>query len=86
MEKPDLAGIQGPTISKVYSSDGKMWFGVQAVVRKDDLVRAVDHFRALGGSGITVNEATYVFRAECESFEALKKALKEALDERGDSA
>ncbi len=82
MEKPDLAGIQGPTISKVYSSDGKMWFGVQVVVRKDDLVRAVDHFRVLGGSGITVNEATYVFRAECESFEALTKAL----DERGDSA
>ena len=75
-EKPDLSGIQGPTISNVYSIDGKTWFGIQIVVRKEDLVRVVDHLRALGGSGITVNEATYVFRAECESFGALGNTLK----------
>lgn len=77
MEKRHLAGIQGPTISKVYSDDGKRWFGVQVVVRKEDLVRTVDHLRTLGGSGITLNEATYVFRAKCESYEALVGALKE---------
>lgn len=76
MAKRHLAGIQGPTISKVYTDDGKSWFGVQVVVRKDDLVRVVDHFRSLGGSGITVNEATYVFRARCESYEALLSKLE----------
>lgn len=76
MQKRHLAGIQGPTISKVHTDDGKMWFNVQVVVRKDNLVRAVDHFRSLGGSGITVNEASYVFRARCESYDKLTEALK----------
>ena len=77
MRERELAGIHGPTISRVYSDDGKMWFGVQLVVRRKEMIRVVDHLRALGGSGITVNEAAYVFRSECESFDALVAALAE---------
>ena len=77
MRERELAGIHGPTISRVYSDDGKMWFGVQLVVQRKDMIRVVDHLRALGGSGITVNEAAYVFRSECESFDALLAALAE---------
>lgn len=77
MRERDLAGIHGPTISRVYSDDGKMWFGVQIVVQRKDMIRVVDHLRALGGSGITINEAAYVFRSECESFDALVAALAE---------
>ena len=77
MRERELAGIHGPTISRVYSDDGKTWFGVQIVVRRKDLIRVVDHLRALGGSGITVNEAAYVFRSECESFDSLQAALAE---------
>ena len=77
MRERELAGIHGPTISRVYSDDGKMWFGVQLVVQRKDMIRVVDHLRALGGSGITVNEAAYVFRSECESFDALVAALAE---------
>lgn len=77
MRERDLAGFHGPTISRVYSDDGKSWFGVQIVVQRKDMIRVVDHLRALGGSGITVNEAEYVFRAECESFDALLAALAE---------
>ncbi len=77
MRERELAGIHGPTISRVYSDDGKMWFGVQLVVQRKDMIRVVDHLRALGGSGITVNEAAYVFRSECESFDALLASLAE---------
>lgn len=77
MRERELAGIHGPTISRVYSDDGKMWFGVQLVVQRKEMIRVVDHLRALGGSGITVNEAAYVFRSECESFDALLAALAE---------
>ena len=77
MRERELAGIHGPTISRVYSDDGKMWFGVQIVVQRKDMIRVVDHLRALGGSGITINEAAYVFRSECESFDALVAALAE---------
>ena len=77
MRERELAGIHGPTISRVYSDDGKTWFGVQLVVQRKDLIRVVDHLRALGGSGITVNEAAYVFRSECESFDSLQEALAE---------
>ncbi|MEX0761671.1 MAG: ATP phosphoribosyltransferase [Dehalococcoidia bacterium] len=71
MSVRQLAGIQGPTLSKVHTDDGRKWFAVQVVIRKSDLIRAVDHFRRLGGSGITVNEASYVFRSRCESYDRL---------------
>ncbi|MFW6174761.1 MAG: ATP phosphoribosyltransferase [Chloroflexota bacterium] len=75
MTRRELAGMQGPTISRVHSDDHKSWFAVQVVVRKEHLVRVVDHFRQLGGSGITVNEPTYVFRSYCEAYSRLLKAL-----------
>ena len=75
MSERELAGIQGPTVSDVYSDDGRKWFNVQVVVGKGELLPAVDHFRGMGGSGITVNEASYVFRARCESYERLMSNL-----------
>jgi ATP phosphoribosyltransferase len=75
MSERRFGGLQGPTISDVYSNDGKKWFAAQVVVPKDDLMAAVDHFRMLGGSGITVNEASYVFRRQCEAYEKLLENL-----------
>ena len=71
MSKRDLAGIHGPTVAPVFSDDGKTLFGVQMVVRRVDMIRVVDHLRSLGGSGISVSQADYVFRETCESYEAL---------------
>ena len=75
MSERELAGIQGPTVSDVYSDDGRKWFNVQVVVGKGELISAVDHFRGMGGSGITVNEASYVFRARCDSYDRLMSNL-----------
>ena len=76
MSERELAGIQGPTVSDVYSDDGRKWFNVQVVVGKGELISAVDHFRGMGGSGITVNEASYVFRARCDSYDRLMSNLR----------
>lgn len=76
MSKRHLAGIQGPTISDVYSDDGRRWFQVQVVVKRSDLLQVVDHFRQLGGSGLTVNDATYVFRAKCDAYDRLVEGLR----------
>ena len=80
MSERDLAGIQGPTVSDVYSDDGGKWFNVQVVVGKGELIPAVDHFRSMGGSGITVNEASYVFRARCDSYDRLVSNLRPYVD------
>ncbi len=70
-----FGGMHGPTVSDVYSDDGRKWFAAQVVVPKPDVMGAVDHFRRLGGSGITVTDATYVFRKECESYDRLEQEV-----------
>ena len=77
LERPDLSGIDGPSVSRVFSARAGDWFNVQVVIPRASLLTAVDYFRSLGGSSITVNEASYVFRKECESYIALEKAISE---------
>lgn len=77
LEEPDLAGIDGPTVSKMYSNRDGDWFNVQVMVRRDLLVQAVDRFRELGGASITVNEPTYVFRKECDAYAQMLRDIEE---------
>lgn len=77
LRRQDLSGIDGPSVSRVFSSQRGGWFNVQVVIPRTDTLKAVDYFRSLGGTSITVNEASYVFRRECESYEALVQAVEE---------
>jgi ATP phosphoribosyltransferase len=76
--RPELAGLQGPTVAPVYSqSSGESnWFAVTVVVPTRQLLAAVEHFRASGGTGITAIPARYVFDRQCRSFEALAERLR----------
>jgi len=76
-----FTGIQGPTVSDVHGGGTERWFAVQVVVHRDDLLGAVDHFRSLGCSGITVNDASYVFRERCEAHELLTMSLARYRDD-----
>ena len=38
LEQPNLAGLQGPTVSKVYNADGEGWFAVSLVIAQDNLL------------------------------------------------
>jgi ATP phosphoribosyltransferase len=75
----ELAGMQGPTIAPVWpggpGAGGASWYMVTLIVPQERIVALVDHLRALGGDGIAVTPAQYVFEARCESYAALLAEL-----------
>jgi len=76
LQRPDLSGLQGPTVARVYSHDSRVWFAVTIVVPRERLQEAVDHLRGLGSSSVTVLPATYVYQARCEAYERLLGVLR----------
>ena len=72
---PEISGLKGPTISKVYSDDADAWYAVTVVVPRDKLMVAVDHLRKIGGGSVTVFQAHYVFQDQCNSYQKLLMAL-----------
>jgi ATP phosphoribosyltransferase len=75
LEKPEAAGLQGPTVSRVYGPGGKPLFAVTAVVRREHLTRVVDHLRVIGGSSVTVSGVDYVFGPASTVYRDLRAAL-----------
>jgi len=76
--QPDIGGLQGPTISRVYVRSGDPnWFAINIIVRKDRLHQAIEQLRAIGGSGVVVTPATYIFEEEPEAYRRLLEALEE---------
>ncbi len=57
-----LGGLQGPTIAPVFHAEepGK-WWSVSIVLSSENLYRGVNQLRAIGGSGVVVTPATYIF-------------------------
>lgn len=76
--QPDLAGLQGPTISPVYLRDAedRTWHAISIIVRQERLVQAVQQLRAIGGSGVVVMPATYIFEDEPATYRQLVAALE----------
>ncbi len=73
-----LGGLQGPTISPVFTPDGDPnWHAVHVIVRRDQLFQTVAELRAIGGSGVVVTPLTYIFEQEPARYRAMMKALKE---------
>jgi ATP phosphoribosyltransferase len=78
LSQPDLAGLQGPTISQVYLRDPAVrdWYAISIIVRKQRLVQAVEQLRAIGGSGVVVSPATYIFEDEPATYRKLMAELE----------
>lgn len=76
--RPEIAGIQGPTIAKVYGKPGHEsdWYAVTLVIEKARLIEAVEHLREMGGSGITVASPNYMFGGTCQSYQRLLAELE----------
>ncbi len=74
---PDLAGMAGPTVSKVFTQDGKSWFSVQIVARRSDVSRVVDRLRSLGGAGTAVTDLEFLYKEECELHSRLIENLSQ---------
>ncbi|MEX2431218.1 MAG: ATP phosphoribosyltransferase [Dehalococcoidia bacterium] len=75
LERPEAAGLQGPTLSRVYSADGAVWFAITVFVHKGNLTPVIEHFRAIGGGSVTVSQAEYVFHHESSAYASLLSEL-----------
>jgi ATP phosphoribosyltransferase len=75
LERTEAAGLEGPTVSRVYTPKGKTLFAVTAVVRREHLTGVVDHLRAIGGSSVTVSGTDYVFGPTSSVYRELRTAL-----------
>ena len=77
LASPELAGMRGPTVSRVFTIDGNRWFAVQIVTRKKDVLRVVDHLRALGGTGTSVTDLQFLYQSKCELYQNLVENLSQ---------
>jgi ATP phosphoribosyltransferase len=78
LDESELAGVEGPTVSKLYSKSANAsgsWYAVNVTVRSESLLAAVDHFRSIGASSVIARPATYVFHESSASYRKLIKAL-----------
>jgi ATP phosphoribosyltransferase len=73
----EVAGLRGPTISKVYPKLGgeEGWFAATVVVQSKLLLQAIDALRRAGASDVSVAPLRYMFQSKCWSFEALRRQL-----------
>jgi ATP phosphoribosyltransferase len=74
-QRPEVSGLKGPTVSRVYSDDAGTWYAVTMVVPRDRLMMAVEHLRRIGGGSVTVFQAHYVFQDQCKAYQDLLRAL-----------
>ena len=75
LELPECAGLHGPTVSRVYSPDGRQWYSVTIYIDRQALTKVVNFFRAIGGVSVTVSEASYVFGQESTAYSKLLNEL-----------
>jgi ATP phosphoribosyltransferase len=75
----EVAGLQGPTIARVFPKpphDDEDWFAVTVIVSRNRLQEAVDALRRAGASDMTAVELAYVFEHKAWSFEGLSRTLE----------
>lgn len=70
-----IGGLQGPTISPVYTRDNGGWFAVHIIVHREHLAQAIAELRRIGGSGVVVTPVTYIFEEEPQEYRDMLAAL-----------
>ena len=78
LRHPDISGLQGPTIARVYTPDGAGWFAVTVIIEEHRLLSAVDKLRDIGGTSVTVAKPAYIFQSESASYPRLFQAVADA--------
>ncbi len=75
-ERQELGGLQGPTVSGVFSRDGDEWFAIHIIADRRKLVEVIDGLRSVGGSGVVVAPALYIFEEEPRWYTQLLENLQ----------
>ena len=71
LARPDLAGLRGPTVARVYNIEEQDWFSVSLLAKKGKLLEVVDHLRNCGGIDVAASQLSYLFDGHSDSYEAL---------------
>jgi ATP phosphoribosyltransferase len=75
--KDGLEGLQGPTISPVFTKSEEIMYAIHVIVEKERLQIAIRNLRAIGGSGVVVAPTLYIFEEEPIRYRTLLKNLGE---------
>ncbi len=70
-----LAGLDGPTISPIINKSGEKMFAVHIIVERQNLQNAIKDLRKIGGSGVVVSPALYIFEEEPVRYKKLIKRV-----------
>ena len=68
LARPEIAGIQGPTVARVFSVEEEDWYAVSLLIRKNRLLDVVSHLRECGGVDIAAAQLSYLFKGESQAF------------------
>ncbi len=68
LARPQVAGLRGPTIARVYNVEEEDWYSVSLLVRKDQLMEAVEHLRDCGGVDIAASQVSYLFKGDSAAY------------------
>ena len=71
-----VAGLQGPTVAKVYTPDSDDWYAATVMVSKERLPEAIEQLREIGGQDITVSQPSYIFQGECRAYAKLLEEIE----------
>lgn len=73
----ELAGLRGPTIAPIYTNngDGHRWFSISIAIKKAEMTQTINALRSIGGSGVIVTPALYIFEEEPKRYRAMLDAL-----------
>jgi ATP phosphoribosyltransferase len=78
-DQPTIAGLQGPTISRVVVREqDPNWYAVNIIVPRTRIFQAISELRAIGGSGVVVMPVSYIFEEEPPRYMAMLQALQSA--------
>ncbi len=61
LARPDLAGLRGPTVARVYNVEEQDWFNVSLLIKKGQLLETVDHLRDCGAIDVAASQLSYLF-------------------------
>jgi ATP phosphoribosyltransferase len=71
LARPQVSGLRGPTIARVYNVQEEDWYSVSLLIRKGQLMEAVDHLRDCGGIDIAASQVSYLFKGESQAYRRL---------------
>jgi ATP phosphoribosyltransferase len=71
LARPDLAGLRGPTVARVYNVEEEDWHSVSLLVKKEKLLEAVDHLRNCGAIDIAASQLSYLFDGHSQAYHNL---------------